>query len=82
MTPVLPNSGGPARDVVSLSSATHTTLALLRLGEPGEVVDAAELGLDHIRLNVLMRKGLAEYVGPGKWRATARGRRVAVRVPL
>jgi hypothetical protein len=65
-------------DTVELSARTAAHLARIR-ARPG-VVDAGELSLDHVRCNVLMRKGLVENAGPGKWKATARGRRVRVLV--
>ena len=62
------------KETVVLSGATLSTFIRIR-GAQG-VADAAALGLDHVRCNVLMGKGLIRYLAPGKWEATELGRRV------
>ncbi|HET7047888.1 MAG TPA: hypothetical protein VFI54_06410 [Solirubrobacteraceae bacterium] len=62
---------------VKLNERTGEILVELR-SHPGPTL---ELGHEHTRLNVLMRKGLARNLGLGKWEATELGRRVTIHMP-
>lgn len=66
--------------IVQLSPGTAEMLRQARFVADVEThqFDAGELSLDHVRLNVLMRKGLVDYVAPGRWRVTPRGRSVEI----
>jgi hypothetical protein len=64
-------------DSVTLNERTGELLAELR-SHPGPT---KELGHEHPRLNVLMRKGLARNIGLGEWEATQLGRRVTIHMP-
>lgn len=70
----------PELETVELTEITAMTLQRLRSYPPDVDVEALGAQLDHVRLNALLVKGLAQWVGYGLWRATERGRTVAIRV--